>query len=204
MSQLTIETFHQHPAEIFKLNEWIFDVIQPFAIGRILEMDSGSGDFSSLLIERGIPVHLSDIDKINRDKLRLRFKASSQMKSVNKVDFLRPDFEQYYSTMLNIFSTIVRLNITEHGFPTKKELENANRLLRKNGHIIVTLPSYTVLFPGLEHDVEALKRYNRRTLKVLLNEFKILKTRYFNLKSGPNTAALHPISLCAVVIAQKL
>jgi hypothetical protein len=202
MSQLTIETFHRRPGEVMKLNLWMFENIQPYIKGRTLEATSGSGLFSSCLVEQGIPIHLNDTNNSNRQMLRERFTGSG-MKAIHSLDLLRQDFEQYYSSYLGAFSTLISLNITEFAYHEKIELDNAKRLLRKGGHLIFAAPSFTALYPGLEQDLEDLNRYNGKTLRSLLSESKILKIRYFSLEDMAENTAIIPTSLGMIVIARK-
>ena len=204
MSHLAIETFLQQPEEVSKLNQWIFENIQPYVKGKTMEMHSGSGVFSSLLIEQGTRLHLSDLDKPNRDRLREKFNGRHELRTVNKIDYHHHDFKQCYAPLLDIFSTVVAVNFAEQGFLSRIELDNGKLLLRKGGHLIVALPSFTALFPGLEQDLEDLKMYNRKPLKKFLGDFQILKVRYFRLEANTHPSLPAHSGLSSIVVARKI
>lgn len=203
MSQLAIETFIKTPDEIIKLNKWIFENIQPYIKERILELGSGSGIFSSLLIEQGISLHLSAETKVAREKLYEKLNGSTLIKAVHNIDLLHSEFKNRYSNELEVFSTLIAVNITENNFLRQIELENAKHLLRKGGNIIIVLPSSIEFYPGLDYDLEELKRHNRKYLKLQLSGFQIMKARYFNLSAVENTSVFALPKLAVIAVARK-
>lgn len=203
-TQEIFPTFIQIPDEFSRLSKWMFEMIEPYIKGKVLEVDSGTGSISSVFAENTIPVHLSDPDKKNRDFLREKFKDIISIKEIYNIDFLRTDFEQYYSTLNGVFSTIVALNISEHGFYKQAAQQNAAKILRKNGHLIIAVPPFTAVYSDLEISPEEWKIYNRKSLKQRLSGFQILKTRYFSLVENiPQPLSVRP-GFSALVIARKL
>lgn len=201
--QQKIDTFLSQPGELQRLNQWIFENIHPYIKGRTLEIGSGQTTFSSLLISHGLSLHLSDADSITRYKLRERFKENPIVKAVHHIDLHHIDFDQAYSSMAGVFSTILALNITENAFSLKKIVENVKMLLRKGGHLIIAIPSYTELFPGAEPDLKELKQLDQKPLLQLLGECQILKTRYFNIQRNGDILILNRTSISLVAVARK-
>ena len=64
----------------------------------------------------------------------------------------------------------------------KKLLTSLNKILKKNGLIIVTVPAYQFLFSKKDQALKHFRRYNiTNGLKKLFNsDFKTLKISYFN------------------------
>jgi 2-polyprenyl-3-methyl-5-hydroxy-6-metoxy-1,4-benzoquinol methylase len=204
MSQFTIETFIQQPEQILRLQKWIFATIQPYLKGRVLELQSGAGTFSSLLAEQNIPHHLSETDGINRDSLDRKFQGNSMIRAIHNIDLRKPDFQSEYSRMLGVFSTIIAVNVTDHQFADKTIIENVHSLLKQRGHLIMTTPSSTVLYPGTAEDLESIQLQNRARLKLLFRDFQILKTRYFNVEIVvENVPAFRSVGLSTLVISQR-
>jgi SAM-dependent methyltransferase len=192
------------PQDLPRLKEWLFETVHPYIHGKVLELNSGTGEFSSHLVLHEIKAHLSDAEKTNRDILRKRFEGDPNVRGVHHIDFLRPDFTQYYSSKLAIFDTLLALNVTEHGFIAKPVLDTAKQLLNKGGYLILIAPAYTAPYHGLEENLEDWQEFNRRPLKRFLGAgFKILMVRYFNIRDTITDPSHNRFGVSILVIARK-
>jgi hypothetical protein len=203
MSQLTIESFTARPESSDRLQHWLFDNTQPYIRGRVLEVESGTSPFASILIAQGIPVHLSDSSKANRHTLRFRYKDSPLVRMVHNIDFNRPDFGEVNTRLTNAFSTIISANVTAHSFMGKDAVKHARLLLRDYGHLILVIPALTEFYPGMDADIETIRRQNRSPLRELLTGFDIRKKRFFRLEENGNDCLPGPAQLYALAIAKK-
>lgn len=186
-----------------KLNGWIFETIQPYLRGRVLEMNSGHGSISSIFAERNVPIHLSDPDTGNCHNLKNKFKNIQAIRAVHDIDFSHPDFQKAYFKDSNVFGTIIALNITEYGFSEKQAIENAKYLLRSQGRIIIVAPSFTALYDGLVLSLKEWKSYNRKPLKQFLYGFKLIKTINFNLAGNIENSFSEKLGFPSLAIAKK-
>jgi len=181
MSQLTIESFRPQSDEIARLNNWIFETIQPYIKGRVLEMNSGQGDFSLYLVEEGITVQLNASSDSNREYLQERFRDTSLVRGVHKISFLNPRMEVKYLPFQGQFSTVLALNTIENNLIFDKSIiDKAKRFLRLGGHLIIIGQAENCFYPGSELDLEVLKKYNQSSINRILNDCQILITRFFN------------------------
>lgn len=57
--QITLEVI----SEAHRFNRWMYETIEPFCTGKILEIGSGIGNISAFFLEAGHPIVLSDIRK---------------------------------------------------------------------------------------------------------------------------------------------
>ncbi len=160
----------------------MFDTIRPFVKGSVLEIGSGIGNISSLFVQNGIPITLSDLEPQYCQKLQYHFDRDPMVRGIHQVDLAHSDFGTKYSHLLKKFDTVFALNVIEHIANDKLAIENAKQLLRKGGHLIVLVPAYTALYNGLDQGLEHWRRYNRKSIKELLSkDFEIMKTKYFNM-----------------------
>jgi len=172
----------QHLSEAKQLNQWMFDTIRPFVKGPVLEIGSGIGNISSLFVENGIPIHLSDLESKYCEVLRGKFEGEPLVKGVKQIDLSHPDFENRYAKLLGQFGTVFALNVVEHIPNDKLGIANAKLLLKTRGRLIILVPAYTALYNDLDVHLDHFRRYNRESLKKLLSkDFEILNTQYFNL-----------------------
>jgi|SRR6185312_8113038 len=197
-------TFARETSDIIRLNNWIFSHIQIYIKGRTLELGSGNGAFAAMFFERGLPLHLSDELLGNREYLLKRFQGITTMKMIHEIDFHDISSTQTYADMAGVFSTVIAINITEHGIYDKLTLLSAKHFLRIRGHFIAVIPSNAVLFNNMASSLEDLKEYNLRIARNLMGEsFEILKVRYFEWSPGPKSLAFDQPGLYTLAIFRK-
>jgi hypothetical protein len=202
--QQTSHTFTSKPNDLTRLNNWIFDTIQPYIKGRTMEIGSGHGAMASIFVDHSLPIHLSDEYQVNRQLLQERFQGVDAVRMIHDMDFLSNDFERNYRSSLGKFATAVAVNITEHGYYNKIALNNAKHLLRIRGHLIIIAPAYTSLYAGLEEDLEEWKKYNAVMIKKMLGEnIEVLKVRYFNWNSTSDAALSAQAGLSTLAVLRK-
>lgn len=203
MSEPTIETFIRQPEHLARLNQWIFENTRPYIKGRALEIGSGTGDFTSLLVEQNIPVHLNAVSETNRNELIQRFQDSPSVRAVHRIDFARPDFEQAYANFKERFGAIIAVNITDRLFLERSGIKNAWFLLRNQGRLLLVVPAPTVNFPGAEEDPEGISRQNRKQLKLLLQDFEIRRKKHFILEDSEWKTSFSSTRLFSLVVCKK-
>jgi len=202
----TIETSNhlRHFREVGQLNKWMLKAIWPYLRGRKMEMGSGSGGFSSLLVENGITVHLNDIENKYREVLRRKFSGVSLVRSMHKIDFHHNEFEKIYSNLFETIDTVLSLNIVDHNPIDSQAIINAKRLLRKNGNFIILTPIYTALYDEIDQDLEDLAKYNWSSItKLLGKDLTIIETNYINIDPTMATTILSHKGLSVIVVASK-
>ena len=179
-----------------QLNQWMFDQIQPFLRGRTLELNSGLGAISTLFVEKGITIHVSDAEKQYCDLLAKKFKGVATIRAIHKIDFHHSDFQKAHAESLGLFNIVFALNTAEHGLPDQGMIDNAKLLLPQGGLLIMVAPAYTSIFNGLDKNLGSWKIYNRESIeKTYGTDFEILKTRYFNLVGGSGHYGLSVLAI---------
>ena len=174
----TLELFAEAPG----FNQWLFSEIAPFCGKEVLEIGSGIGNISAILLEQKSLVTLSDLRQEYCTVLRHRFKAHSKLKEVVQVDLAAPDFTTRYAFLLHTFDTVIALNVVEHIENDKLAIANCRALLKENGVLIVLVPAYQQLFNGFDKELGHFRRYTRQSLSTLLSNSggEVLQTKYFN------------------------
>jgi hypothetical protein len=201
-TQEMTHTFLPEADDQTRLHKWIFEAIRPFIKGRTLEIESGAGSIARLFLEAGLPIHLNDGNSENRDQLEKTFKSTPLVRAIHGLDFSNPEFVLGYPQLLNGFDTLVALNTGEMSFG--QVFSNLKSVLRTRGHLIIVAPAYTALYHGLEEDEDGWKKYNHKAVKQLLKfEFKILRTRFFNLNASERNKFVSCYGLSVLAIARK-
>lgn len=99
-------------------------------------------------------------------------------------DFLfKADLEQKLPFKEDFFDLIVCLDVLEHIKKDQFVLSETRRVLKKEGSLVVIVPSYQRFFSYWDKVAGHYRRYDREYLKIILQQagFSIKKISYFNL-----------------------
>ena len=181
--QETLERFANAPA----FNRWLYQNISNYCSGRILEIGSGIGNISSLLLADHQRVTLSDLRQPYCDKLQQRFGQHPHFEGALQLDIAPSDFELHHPELLQQFDTVIALNVVEHIQDDASALNNCKKLLRNNGRLIILVPAYQFLYNTFDEELGHYKRYTRKELgeRMRAAGMDLVHTRYFNLAGIP-------------------
>lgn len=170
-------------AKAERFNRWMYDQIKHHLKGEILEIGSGIGNISKLVIESDHFITLSDYSKEYCEILKEKFATNKNVRSVIQIDLLHPDFEKKFSAYKEMFDSIFLLNVIEHIEDDKLSVKNCRYLLKAGGHLILLAPAYSWLFGTFDKQLGHFRRYTIRSISELLRSqnFDILSGSYFNI-----------------------
>ena len=165
-----------------KFNQWMFETIEPFAKGKVLEIGSGIGNISSQFLDSNFSITLSDFRPEYCSELRSKFSNRSNLLEVRQIDLVHKDFSQSYKDLLNNFDTVFALNVVEHIENDSQALLNCRKFLKENGHLIILVPSYQKLYNSFDVELGHYRRYNVPQLESVFEQsnFEIIHSQYFN------------------------
>jgi SAM-dependent methyltransferase len=168
MDQSGLETL-----EIFsgagQFNGWMFERIEGYCRGAILEIGSGIGNMSAYLVEHFADVTLSDMQPEYCRRLRRTFEDRPSLKNIFSVDLAAADFGRAYPQLLGQFDTVVALNVVEHIDDHVLAVKNAHSLLRPGGSLVILVPAYPWLYNGLDKELGHFRRYTKKRLREVLS-----------------------------------
>ena len=131
----------------------------------ILDFGAGSGVNLDMLRKHG----LVDIHEQNKY-------ARTIIKKERKIKNL-------YSTLKikkNFYDLILLADVIEHVKQPKELLKDLKKFLKKDGHLLITVPAYQFLFSKKDKALGHYRRYNKELLKTELSGFKVENISYFN------------------------
>ena len=174
----TLELFANAPA----FNRWLFDQISPFCKGEVLEVGSGIGNISGLLLDKRLKISLSDLRMEYCAFLEKKFGGNPYLRSVYQIDFSLPDFDSRYPDLLNCFDTVIALNVVEHIEQDLRAVQNAKKLLRNQGTLIILVPAGPSLYNRFDRELGHYKRYTKTMVSGLLTTSGLtqIHANYFN------------------------
>ena len=200
---MTIDRFSYDPQETATLYKWFAAAILPFIQVKVLEVNSGDGDLSALLVAQGVPIHLNVPDEDSRTLLRERFKGITLVRGVHRINFAHSDIEYAYKDTEGLFATVIDLWGPDLGSQKEQVRAKAWRLLKDGGIYISAVPSHSTLWPGIHYSPEELRNMEWLSLKRRLPGFDLLTDYYFELVGEATTASRRLPGLYILLIARK-
>lgn len=162
--------------------EWVVELIAPWLGPTVLEVGSGIGLVSRLLLPHCERLIVSDYLPTYVDRLRDRFGHLPQVeyrlldltRRPYALDDVRPD-------------TIVCLNVLEHVEDDEAVLRSLGDLLPAGGRLVLQVPNLPSLYGSLDRSYGHLRRYTPVLLRRRLEAagFRVAALRPFNLLSIP-------------------
>ena len=139
----------------------------------ILEVGAGRGKIIEILAQNSEKQFtLLELDKNFFDILNNKFNS----KNIKVLE------ERTQNIKENKFDTIFYLDVIEHIEDDRFELDTAYNLLKKNGHLIIIVPAFQILFSKFDQRVGHFRRYRKEFFKRYSEEknLKIKKLVYFD------------------------
>ena len=139
----------------------------------ILEVGAGRGKIIEILAQNSEKQFtLLELDKNFFDILNNKFNS----KNIKVLE------ERTQNIKENKFDTIFYLDVIEHIEDDRFELDTAYNLLKKNGHLIIIVPAFQILFSKFDQRVGHFRRYRKEFFKRYSDEknLKIKKLVYFD------------------------
>jgi 2-polyprenyl-3-methyl-5-hydroxy-6-metoxy-1,4-benzoquinol methylase len=170
-------------SEAKRFNRWMYETIEPFCTGKILEIGSGIGNISDYFLEAGKTIVLSDLRKNYLDHLGKKFSRYPNLLGVEQIDLVDPDFNRKFEPGFETFDTVYALNVVEHIEDDHLAIRNMTSFLKDDGHVIILVPAYNFLYNHFDRMLGHYRRYSRKTLTSILekNRLKVIHSQYFNL-----------------------
>ena len=139
----------------------------------ILEVGAGRGKIIEILAQNSEKQFtLLELDKNFFDILNNKFNS----KNIKVLE------ERTQNIKEKKFDTIFYLDVIEHIEDDRFELDTAYNLLKKNGHLIIIVPAFQILFSKFDQRVGHFRRYRKEFFKRYSEEknLKIKKLVYFD------------------------
>jgi len=170
-------------ADADKFNRWMYETIKPFCRSNVFEIGSGIGNISRFFLNDGYKIQLTDLRKEYCENLNRKLASEPNVIGVERMDIVDENFDQKYVSHFNKYHTVFALNVVEHIENDLLALNNAYKLLKKGGKLIILVPAYQFLFNRFDKELGHYRRYTSTSLQKIFSEakFKVVHQQYFNL-----------------------
>ena len=157
-------------------NKWIVESIIKSLRPPIIEIGSGIGNISAL-IKNKKPLTLTDIDLIFVNILNEKFKNKQVFVEQFDITSLPP------KSKLGKYKTVLGINVLEHIDNDNAALRNLNKILKKDGRLILLVPAKKYAYNKLDKKLGHFRRYEKKELQIKLTDanFEIDEIKFFNM-----------------------
>jgi glycosyltransferase involved in cell wall biosynthesis len=157
-------------------NRWVYEMLRPWIGREILEVGSGIGTMTRHFLGHG-RVTASDISPYCLGELRRSFGGSDAV-AVRHLDISRNSYPE-----VELYDTIVCLNVLEHIGDDREALHNMHRLLRPGGRLLLYVPANPRLYCEIDRGVGHHRRYEMDDLvgKMRATGFRVAHQRHHNV-----------------------
>ena len=174
-----LDAFSEAP----RFNRWMVETIQRYLGKRVIEIGSGIGNLSRILVSRRKLYVATDMDQEHLERLRVRLSARPNLE-VALLDASRiQDYEPFHGRM----DTVVCLNVLEHIEDDLTALRGMHTTLREGGRAVILVPEGQRLFCSLDRELGHCRRYSEQQLSDRMAEagFAMEAMLRFNRISRP-------------------
>jgi SAM-dependent methyltransferase len=157
----TLEVFTDTP----RLNAWLFSKLAPHIRGDVLEIGSGIGNLSRLIVDRAATAVLSDMEPHYLEALERTFAGDPRV----RIGHYNLDAEPSAEISGRRFDTIVAVNVIEHIKDDSALVRRLAKLLKPGGKLVVYVPACPLIYGSLDRALGHFRRYTPESLGALLS-----------------------------------
>lgn len=162
-------------------HNWILDEFRPFLGKNMVEVGSGTGSFSKLLLLEKPEV----LNLVEPSEMFTYLKQNiSQIETDAETNFYQTIFAQVRGTIVERKKpdSIIYVNVMEHIKDDSAELEMIYDTLAPGGRCFIFVPALMSLYGEFDRKIGHFRRYTKPEIekKCAAAGFKILKSKYFN------------------------
>lgn len=145
--------------------------IQKYIKGNILEVGAGCGSFTRNYYNKDIHnIILTEKDDRNINNLKSIFKNNENIKVVrSSIDDIEGKFD-----------SILYFHVLEHIQDDLKEIKEAEKKLKPDGHLIIMVPAHQKIYSNLDKAVGHFRRYEKEFFKNDFFNMKLINFKFLD------------------------
>ncbi len=160
------------------LNAWYYSKFARRVRGRVLELGSGIGNISRLLLHDAERLTVTDVEDQYLERLEADFAAHERVR-VERYDL----DEAPPASIGDPFDTIISLNVLEHVHDDARAVRDLASLIAPGGWLLTYVPACSLAFGTLDEALGHHRRYDRELLRSRMEQadLRVEYLEYMNL-----------------------
>ena len=161
-------------------HRFLWGTVSDFAGQRVVEVGSGIGNITQLLLDRDY-LWVTDVGDEYLRHLTAQYEGRPNTHVV-RLDLDRPLSDDNAPELIGQADTAVAFNVVEHIENDVEALSTIRQALRDAGHLLLIVPAHPVLYGALDEELEHFRRYRRAELEAAVREagYEIVSTTRAN------------------------
>lgn len=159
-------------------HKWILERFEPYLGDTVAEIGAGTGNFTNLLIKKGIKRIFAFEPSDNMyPLLKNRFQEKKEVVTINAFLY------EKYKKLLEFFDSVLYVDVLEHIESDEEELRYVYKITKKNGFILIFVPALPSLYSEFDKKIGHFRRYSKKRLVEVVkkNGFSIESIQYFDI-----------------------
>lgn len=175
----TLDAFSDAP----NFNRWMADTICPCMGKKVLEIGTGIGSLTRILVRGRHSYIASDLDFEHLERLKARLAHRPNLKTAHIDASCADQFRPFVGKV----ETVVCLNVLEHIEDDLGALNNIHSALEDGGRAVILVPEGQGAYGTLDEALGHFRRYSEIQLKLRMQEagFEVERVIRFNRVSRP-------------------
>lgn len=174
-----VEVYDSVPVAYY---QWMFDRVCGCLADPVLEIGSGPGIITRMILDQGLHVTGIDLDPEILKRLEKMLEHEPGFMA-RPADAANDDLSSLPGAP---FASVVCLNMLEHFEDDLKALQNFHRALRQGGGIAVLVPAFPGLYGSMDQKFGHFRRYRAKGIRELMERAGFsCRVEYFNLLGIP-------------------
>lgn len=152
---------------------WIVEQFKPYLGERVLEVGAGVGNVTRLLLAPGRRVCALEPDGDFFRAITFGFEGEACLH--------RQRLDQLIAT--DYYDSVVMINVLEHILDHAAALQQAHRVTKPGGHLLLYVPAGDWLYSAYDGDIGHFRRYTKPQLRTILHNcgWDILTIKYMDM-----------------------
>ena len=169
------QTLEELDNNVPNYNEWVRTLVEPAAVGRVIELGAGMGTFSLALLQTAD--HVIAVEPSERGSAAL-IETTRGNERVIPVHGYAADAASH-----GPFDGAVMSNVLEHIEDDEATLRELRSMVRPGGLVAVYSPAFHILMSDFDRSIGHVRRYRKRELCRTFERagFEIAEARYVNM-----------------------
>ncbi|MBI3288997.1 MAG: glycosyltransferase [Elusimicrobia bacterium] len=161
-------------------NLFLYDQVKPFLGRELIEVGSGVGNISRMLLDRDRLV-LTDESPNYVDQLRQTYQGWEYVQA-QRLDLVKPGADMATASLWGAFDTVVSFQVIEHIEDDAAALKTSARLLRPGGRLVLMVPAHQAIYGAMDKALGHFRRYEETDLREKLAGagFEVELLRFLN------------------------